>query len=75
MGGNIMTQYTTDTHVKNGHLELNNIPIADNIEVRVCVVPKVKLAEMSFQKTRKLTKSIKGNLSDTVETERNERTY
>ncbi len=68
-----MTQFTTDTHVKNGHLELNNIPFADNIEVRVSVVPKVNLSEMSFNKIRLLTKPIKGNISRNVHTERDER--
>lgn len=68
-----MTQYATDAHVKNGHLELNNVPFTDDIEVRVYVIPKVNLSELSFEKTRILTKSIKGNLSEYVNTERDER--
>ena len=68
-----MEHYTVDTHIKNGHLELNNLPFSDNMEVRVVVVPKIKLSMMSFEKAQQLTKSIKGNLSDDVDTERNER--
>ncbi len=68
-----MSQYAVDTHIKNGHLELDNIPFPDDVEVSVLVIPKVKLSAMSFNKVRQLTKSIKGNLSDDVETERSER--
>ena len=68
-----MTPYAIDTHLSNGHLELNNIPFPDNIEVRVYVVPKVKLSDMSYKKIRTLTKPIKGNISDYVDKERDER--
>lgn len=68
-----MEQYAIDTHIKNGHLELNNLPFADHVEVRVVVVPKVKLSTMSFKKAQQLTQSLKGNLSDDIDTDRNER--
>ena len=35
-----MNQYSVDTKLVNGHLELNNIPFPDNIEVKVFIVPK-----------------------------------
>lgn len=68
-----MTQYSKDTHVLKGHIEINDIPLPDNMEVKVFVVPKVNLSKFSFDKVRKLTKSIKENLSDDIEMERNER--
>ncbi|MEZ4528294.1 MAG: hypothetical protein R2941_20465 [Desulfobacterales bacterium] len=68
-----MTQYTTDTYVRNGRLEIENIPLPDNMKVRVVVIPKVNLSQMSFAKVRELTKNIKGNLSDDIDKERGER--
>jgi len=68
-----MSQYAIDTYLKNGHLELDNIPFPDDIEVKVCIIPKVKLSEMSFNEIRQITKSIKGNLSDDIDLERDER--
>lgn len=68
-----MKPYTVDTRIRNGHLELKNVPFSDNVEIRVFIIPKIKLSEMSFDKIRKLTKPIKGNLSDDIDAERNER--
>ena len=68
-----MSQIIVDTRVTKGNLKLPNIPLEDNTEVKVIVIPKAKLSKMSFKKTRKLTKSIKGNLSDDILSERNER--
>ena len=65
-----MAQYSTDTFVRNGRLEINNLPFPENAEVRVFVVPKINLSEMSFHKVRELTKSIKRNISDDIDRER-----
>jgi len=68
-----MKPFTVDTRISNGHLTLQNLPFSDDIDIRVFIIPKIKLSEMSFNKIRKLTKPIKGNLSDDVDAERNER--
>mgnify|MGYP005726075265 CR=1 FL=1 len=65
-----MNQFVVDTRIIKGHLEINDIPFSDNMEVKVIVIPKIKLEKMSFKKVQKLTKSIKGNLSDDVIDER-----
>ena len=68
-----MSQIILDTRVTNGHLKLQDIPLADETEVKVIVIPKANLSKMSFQKAQRLTKPIKGNISDTVTSERSER--
>lgn len=65
-----MKQYVADSHIRNGRLELENIPFSDNVEVRIFVIPKVRLSEMSFARIRELTRSVKGNLSDDIDKER-----
>ncbi len=65
-----MNQFITDTRIIKGHLELSNIPFSSDLDVKVIVIPKVKLERMSFEKVQQLTKSIKGNLSDDVIGER-----
>jgi hypothetical protein len=68
-----MSQFVIETHVKQGHVELYNVPFSDDTQVRVIVIPKADLEKMSFLKVRNLTKSIRGNLSDDVNGERDER--
>ncbi len=68
-----MSQIIIDTRVINGNLELQNIPLEDDTEVKVILIPKANLSKMSFQKAQRLTKSIKGNLSDDIVSERSER--
>ncbi|OQX22841.1 MAG: hypothetical protein BWK80_29095 [Desulfobacteraceae bacterium IS3] len=68
-----MTHYAIDGVIKNGHLELDNVPFPDNVEVLIFIVPKVDLSQMSFEKVRQLTKGIKGNIADAVNKERDER--
>jgi hypothetical protein len=68
-----MSQIIVDTRVIKGNLKVPNIPLKDNTEVKVIVIPKADLLKMSFKKTRQLTKSIKGNLSDDIFSERSER--
>jgi len=65
-----MSQFVTETHIKNGHLELNNVPFTDDIEVKVIVIPKVDLAKMSFPEIWEVTKPIKGNLAADIIQER-----
>ncbi len=66
-------QYTVDTQINEGHLELNNLPFENGSDVKVVLIPKASLAKMSFNKAQKLTKSIKGNLSDDIVSERAEK--
>ncbi len=66
-------QYSVDTRVKDGHVEIGNLPFADGAAVTVVFIPKTSLSKMSFKKARKLTKSIKGNLSDDVVSQREEK--
>jgi hypothetical protein len=54
-----MSQIMVDTRVTNGHLKLQNIPLEDDTEVKVIVIPKASLSKMPFQKAQQLTKSIK----------------
>jgi len=68
-----MRQYMAYTCVRNGRIELDDLPFSDNVEVKVFVVPKVRLSEMSFTRIRKLTRSAKGNLSDDIDRERDGR--
>jgi hypothetical protein len=67
-----MTQIILDTRVTKGHLKLQNIPLEDDTEVKVIVIPKASLSKMSFRKAQRLTKPIKGNLSDDIISERSE---
>lgn len=68
-----MNQFVTETRVAGGRLELFNLPFSDATEVKVFVIPKADLSKMSFLKTRELTRSIKGNLSNSVNRDRAER--
>jgi hypothetical protein len=68
-----MSQYVTETTLKHGHLELENLPFKDNTKVEVIVTPKTDFSKLSIEKMRELTKGIKGNLADDVNRERNER--
>jgi len=68
-----MSQYSAECHVMNGRLELENLPFPNNANVRVFVFSKVDLSKMSFNRLRLLTKSVKGNLSDDIDKERDER--
>lgn len=65
-----MNQFIVDTRIIKGRLELNDVPFSDEQEVKVIVIPRVKLDKMSFHKIQQLIKSIKGNLSDDIIGER-----
>lgn len=68
-----MSQFVAETSVINGHLELNNIPFANNMHVKVIIIPKAELSQMSFSQAWKKTQAIKGNLAHNVSNERDER--
>ena len=65
-----MSQFVAETSIINGHLELNNIPFANNVHVKVIVIPKVDLSQMSFPQIWETTKPIQGTLSDEVAQDR-----
>lgn len=65
-----MTQFIAESSIKNGRIILNKIPLKENTKVKIVLIPKVDLPAMSFSKSRKLTKGIKGNLSDDIIAER-----
>lgn len=58
-----MEQYAVDGFVRDGRLELTGLPFRDDERVRVYIVPKARLAELSFEKVRMAMKSITGDLS------------
>ena len=66
-------QYTVDTQINEGHLELSNLPFEDGSAVKVVLIPKASLSKMLFQKAQELTKNIEGNLSDDITDERAEK--
>ena len=66
-----MSQIVLYSRITNGLLNLKNIPLDDNTEVKVIVIPKINLLKMSFENSQKITGRIKGNLSDDVIAERN----
>ncbi|MBU0559329.1 MAG: hypothetical protein KJ799_11190 [Bacteroidetes bacterium] len=65
-----MNQYIVDAHVKNGYLTIDKLPINEEMDVKVIVIPKVIFEDLSFLKVRKLTKSIAGNISDDINSDR-----
>jgi len=68
-----MRQFVLETRVKKGRLELDNVPFSDETEVKIIVIPKIDLGKMQFSEIRKLTTSIRGKLSDDIESERNQK--
>ncbi len=65
-----MNQYIVDAHIKNGYLTIDKLPIIEEMDVKVIVIPKVKFENLSFMRVRKLTKSIKGNISNDINSDR-----
>ena len=68
-----MSQKIYETKVNNGRIELTNLPFENNQEVKVIVLPKFKLDLNALEEAQRLTSSIKGNLSDEISAERDER--
>ncbi|NCS87678.1 MAG: hypothetical protein AUK34_03400 [Ignavibacteria bacterium CG2_30_36_16] len=67
-----MNQYVIDARIKDGYLSLKDLPFKEETEVKVIVIPKINFRELSFLKVRELTKSIMGNISDDIISEREE---
>ncbi|MGD8778850.1 MAG: hypothetical protein PVH88_07790 [Ignavibacteria bacterium] len=67
-----MNQYIIDTKIKDGYLSLDNLPFDEETDVKVILIPKVNFQELSFRKVRELTKSIEGNISEDIISERDE---
>ncbi len=65
-----MNQYVIDARIKDGYLSLKDLPFKEETEVKVIVIPKIHFRELSFLKIRELTKSIQGNISDDIISER-----
>jgi len=65
-----MYKVTREVHIKNGHLELNDLPFSDDAVVNVIIFPKVDLEKMLFEQAQVLSQSISGNLSDDIAKER-----
>ncbi len=68
-----MGQFVTEASVTNGRLELKNVPFANNMHVKVVVIPKAELSQMSFPRIWETSKDVQGNLSDEISRERDER--
>ncbi len=66
-----MTQYITETKVEKGTINLSDIPIKNNTDVKVIIIPKVELDKLLSDKAIYLSKDIKGNLSDEIIRDRN----
>lgn len=67
-----MNQYVVDAIIKDGYLSIKDLPFKEQTDVKVIVIPKINFRELSFLRIRELTKSIKGNISDDVSSEREE---
>lgn len=67
-----MDQYIIDARIKDGYLSIGNLPFKEETDVKVIVIPKVNFSELFFLKIRELTKSIKGNISNDIISEREE---
>jgi len=65
-----MYQVTREAYIKNGHLELNDLPFSDDAAVKVIIMLKADLEKMAFAQAQILTQSINGNLSDDIARER-----
>ncbi len=64
-----MNQLEIDAKIIGGELTLKNLPV-DNADVKVVIMPKVKLEQMSFPKVRELLRDVKGSLADDIIEER-----
>jgi hypothetical protein len=69
---NKMNQYEIDIRIKDGSLALKDLPFKEETDVKVILIPKINFRELSFLKIRELTKSIKGNISDYIISDRDE---
>ena len=67
-----MNQYVIDARIKDGYLSIKDLPFKEETDVKVIVIPKISFKELSFLRIRELTKSIKGNISNDISSEREE---
>jgi hypothetical protein len=67
-----MNQYVIDAKIKDGYLSIKDLPFIEETDVKVIIIPKVNFRELSFLKVRELIKSVKGNISDDIISEREE---
>jgi len=65
-----MNQLVINTKIKKGTISIKDIPLSDNTDVQVVVIPKIILDNLSFKKIRELTKTIKGNISEEISQDR-----
>ena len=65
-----MNQYVIDARIKDGYLSIKDLPFKEETDVKVIVIPKINFRELSFLRIRELTKSINGNISDDISSER-----
>jgi len=66
-----MSQYITETKIKKGSINLSDIPIKNNTDVKVIIIPKVEIEKLSTDEAIYLSKDIKGNMSDDIIRDRN----
>ena len=68
-----MKPYITRARVHNGHVSVENVPVADESEVEVIIVPKTNISQMSFGQVQELTAEAKGSLAKDISKEREAR--
>jgi hypothetical protein len=68
-----MKPYITRAGVHNGHVSVENVPVADESEVEVIIVPKTNISQMSFGQVQELTAEAKGSLARDISKEREAR--
>ena len=66
-----MPQIVVEGRIKNGSLKLEGLPLEDETQVQVVVIPKIRLDAMSFLEVQELSRNLEGSLSDDVVRERN----
>lgn len=67
-----MAQITINTHIKQGKLQLDNLPFPDNTKVKVVMIPNldIELEKKWFAQIQALTQSDHGNWSEDIIQER-----
>lgn len=59
-----------ETSINQGKLTLYDLPLKNDTQVKVIIIPKTNLQRLSFQQTRTLLQDVSGNLSDDIRKER-----
>ena len=68
-----MKPYVTKARGHDGHVTVENVPVADESEVEVIIVPKADPSQMSFEQVQELTAEAKGSLAKDISKERESR--